>query len=303
MDVLLHFRDMPDLPKFGMIGFHRLNGRDNSKRAYKRTHVVSTVLLNLNKLSGIDYHWRAHVWEDHQFNRDVEDVKLNRDAARRAVICKCYRFAFSSPQLRGGGCEYIVARAQKEEVDLDDVGSEVLTEEPDIAVHEGSSIQEVARWIRSIDLLDKHAAEECAQTFEKQEIDGYILFNVLNWHILKEMGLTVGRRGKILNAINAMRAGAANSSVVAVGAASSSDTRGSSSAPSGQRAAVQSAGAGGRQAGSRSADSPPLKKQVKTREGGDSDGLTQSATAGSDDDDIGADHDQRASQESDSLEY
>ena len=117
VDVLLHFRDMPDLPKFGMIGFHRLNGRNNSKRAYKRTHVVSTVLLNLSKLEGIDYHWRAHVWEDFQFNRDAE---LNRVPAKRAVLCKCYRFAFSSPQFRKGGCADMVARGPKTGADLDD---------------------------------------------------------------------------------------------------------------------------------------------------------------------------------------
>ena len=104
MDVLLHFCDMPkeDLSKFGILGFERLNGRDNSKKAFMRTHVFSTVLLNLNKLQNVEYHWRAHLWEDLQFNRDAEKSG--------AVLCKCYRFAFSSPQIKKGGCYHIVAR-------------------------------------------------------------------------------------------------------------------------------------------------------------------------------------------------
>ena len=99
-------------------------------RAYKWTHVVSTVLLNLSKLEGVEYHWRAHVWEDLQFNRD---------AAKRAVLCKCYRFAFSSPQMRGGGCEYIVARGPKKHVDL--VNLEESSQEP---THARASADEAA---------------------------------------------------------------------------------------------------------------------------------------------------------------
>jgi hypothetical protein len=106
-DVLLHFQTglldvTKDVRNFGIIGFHRLNGRDNSKRAYKRTHCTSTVILNLERLKGVDYLKRAWVWEDLEFNRDAED--------KGRVICKCYRFAFSSPQLREGGCANMVAR-------------------------------------------------------------------------------------------------------------------------------------------------------------------------------------------------
>jgi hypothetical protein len=37
-----------------------------------------------------------------QFNRDAEE--------RGLVICKCYRFAFYTPQLKDGGCAEMVAR-------------------------------------------------------------------------------------------------------------------------------------------------------------------------------------------------
>jgi hypothetical protein len=92
---------MPDLKEFGILGFHRLNRYNNSKKAFKRTHIYSTVLLNLDKLWDVDYHWRAHAMEDIQFNRDANRVG--------AVLCKCYRFAFSSPQIKKGGCSYMKA--------------------------------------------------------------------------------------------------------------------------------------------------------------------------------------------------
>jgi len=116
-DVLLHFQKMPDLEKFGILGFYRLNGFNQSKRAYKRSHVTSTVILNLKKLKNVDYFKKAFVWEDLQFNRDAEDVARERGGGQldgggsgeAAVICKCYRFAFSTPQLREGGCHDMVA--------------------------------------------------------------------------------------------------------------------------------------------------------------------------------------------------
>jgi hypothetical protein len=92
---------MPDLKEFGILGFHRLNRYNNSKKAFKRTHIYSTVLLNLDKLRGVEYHWRAHAMEDIQFNRDANE--------HGAVLCKFYRFAFSSPQIKEGGCSYMKA--------------------------------------------------------------------------------------------------------------------------------------------------------------------------------------------------
>ena len=115
-DVLLHFQKMPDLEKFGMLGFYRLNGWNQSNRAYKRSHVTSTVILNLNKLKNIEYLKKAFIWEDLHFNRDAENVASGRGegagggGGEAAVICKCYRSAFSTPQLRAGGCHDMVAK-------------------------------------------------------------------------------------------------------------------------------------------------------------------------------------------------
>jgi hypothetical protein len=106
VDTLLYFQkgllnESCDLNKFGIIGFHRLNGYESNKRVYDRTHCTSTVLLNLGKLNykvkEVNYLKKTWVWEDLQFNRDTEEGG--------SVICKCYRFAFSSPQMTKGGCE------------------------------------------------------------------------------------------------------------------------------------------------------------------------------------------------------
>jgi len=121
-DVLIHFQKMllpsdseiaekeiekkerEGMLEFGMIGFYRFNGFTEVTRAYLRTHVFSTVILNLDKLVKIDYERDAYVWEDIQFNRDAA-------SPRHAVVsCKCYRFQFGKPQLREGGCAELVAR-------------------------------------------------------------------------------------------------------------------------------------------------------------------------------------------------
>ena len=119
-DVLIHFQKMllssdseilakekkkeqEGMLEFGMIGFYRFNGFE-ATRAYLRTHVFSTVILNLDKLVGVDYESKAYVWEDIQFNRDAA-------APRHSVVsCKCHRFQFGKPQLREGGCAELVAR-------------------------------------------------------------------------------------------------------------------------------------------------------------------------------------------------
>jgi len=120
-DVLIHFqkillpsnseiaemeiekKEREGMLEFGMIGFYRFNGFE-ATRAYLRTHVFSTVILNLDKLVEVDYERDAYVWEDIQFNRDAA-------ASPHAVVsCKCYRFQFGKPQLREGGCAELVAR-------------------------------------------------------------------------------------------------------------------------------------------------------------------------------------------------
>jgi len=86
-----------------LIRFYRFNGFE-ATRAYLRTHVLSTVISNLDKLVKVDYEREAYVWEDIQFNRDAA-------APPHAVVsCKCYRFQFGKPQLKEGGCAELVAR-------------------------------------------------------------------------------------------------------------------------------------------------------------------------------------------------
>jgi len=120
-DVLIHFQKMllpsdseiaeketeekerEGMLEFGMIGFYRFNGFE-AKRAYLRTHLFSTVILNLDKLVEVDYERDAYVWEDIQFNRDAAPPP------HAVVSCKCYRFQFGKPQLREGGCVELVAR-------------------------------------------------------------------------------------------------------------------------------------------------------------------------------------------------
>lgn len=233
---------MPDKDKFGMLGFHRLNGRDTSKKAYKRTHITSTVLLNLNKLKGIEYHWRAHVWEDLQFNRDVE---FNRDELKRAVLCKCYRFAFSSPQIRQGGCADIVARRKPPETDfnssdevpmsdvsngpaslvaeregyrddesrqptqaegsLDGPHTTVSTEESVRKVITDDSLSsEVAAYVRGLKKLEN--ADACAEKFEEEEINGYAFLR-LNDQDLKDLNVKFGPRKILLEEIASLHEG------------------------------------------------------------------------------------------------
>ena len=149
VDVILYFGDMPDVQEFGLIGFHRLNGKDNSKRAYLKTHVMSTVLLNLAKLEDVECHWRAYMMEDLQFNRDADKIG--------AVLCKCYRFAFSSVQLREGGCANMVARREKED---DDPSHPKSSQEPTHArtLADGAATEEVASSEMEVDAPPAHSA-------------------------------------------------------------------------------------------------------------------------------------------------
>ena len=115
--------------------------------------------------------------------------------------------------------------------DADDFGSEVSTEEPFITteepvatIHVGSSIKDVARWVRGLSELGEHA-RECAEKLEVQRIRGSNLFKMTREQ-LRELGFTMGDSEIILEAIDALRAGAAGSSAAAVGAASSGEKRG-----------------------------------------------------------------------------
>jgi hypothetical protein len=194
-DMLFHFQTglldvTKDVNNFGIIGYHRLNGYDSSKRVYKRTHCTSTVILNLERLKGVDYLKRAWVWEDLQFNRDAEN--------RGIVICKCYRFAFSSPQLREGGCANMVSRP---DAPLDQPAPAIQQ----LPVKKWSSVQ-VAEYIKAFAYQDpdlQSHAEEHAKKFKDEDISGRVVIE-LNENDLKDLGFSMGHRKLLLKAIKAL---------------------------------------------------------------------------------------------------
>jgi len=234
-DVLLHFQKMPYLGKFGILGFYRLNGWNQSNRAYKRSHVTSTVILNLEKLKNVEYLKKAFIWEDLQFNRDAENVSSGRGeeagggGGEAAVICKCYRFAFSTPQLRGGGCHDMVANKAGLSVDtsavedtLDGVAHKETAkimivqkeEEPASALEAAAAQSDISaepapnhtdtlqKMLRVLGLADRYL-----ETLESEMMDFDTLNSYLdNWgidkllHELKEVGVDkAGTRMKIAN--------------------------------------------------------------------------------------------------------
>ena len=74
-------KERKEMLEFGMIGFYRFNGFE-ATRTYLRTHVFSTVMLNLDKPVKVEYELDAYVWEDIQLGK---------------------------PQLRKGGCAELFA--------------------------------------------------------------------------------------------------------------------------------------------------------------------------------------------------
>jgi hypothetical protein len=144
-DVLLHFvRGLRDdslkVEEFAMIGFYRLNGWESSQRAFKRTHCTSTVILNLTKLKDVHYLKRAWVFEDLQFNRDA--------AKQGLVICKCYRFAFYTPQLKKGGCAGMLARPDTSQRIHPDLRTQAQLSEPGSEDQNTAGAAEVPMWLR-----------------------------------------------------------------------------------------------------------------------------------------------------------
>ncbi len=157
------------------------------------------MILNLERLKGVDYLKRAWVWEDFEFNRDAEDKGI--------VICKCYRFAFSSPQLTEGGCANMVARS---DAPLDQ-SAPAIQQPP---VERWSSVQ-VAEYIKTFFVdqglsyqdpdLQSHA-EEHAKKFKDEHISGWV-FIELNEGDLQNLGFSMGHRKLLLKAINTLREG------------------------------------------------------------------------------------------------
>lgn len=179
-DVLLHFisglrDDKLKVKDFAIIGFHRLNGWESSQRAFKRTHCTSTVILNLEKLKDVHYLKRAWVWEDLQFNRDVEEKGL--------VICKCYQFAFYTPQLKEGGCADMVARAANNEM-LDDENRNLTNE----------AIEDLQNVLRGLIIPGRKGGDKLCD----EELNGYVKTLDEAWislHTLKETFLSPHQNG------------------------------------------------------------------------------------------------------------
>ena len=116
-----------ELDKFSMLGFRRRNPtfEANIKAPYARAHVYKCVIVNLAKLSPVDYNRNVFVWEDIDFNKRTlccchpaptlcEEAKLSRpcvssvkegrdDLTGSAVIVKFQRFALTQNRKLGGG--------------------------------------------------------------------------------------------------------------------------------------------------------------------------------------------------------
>jgi len=97
-----------ELPHFAIVGFARCSGRNDgaARYAYRRTHVYSAVLLNLELLNrcGVEYDPRVHIWEDIDVGERVHD------AAPRGLLVKCLRYMQQKRQMFSGGCCRGVAR-------------------------------------------------------------------------------------------------------------------------------------------------------------------------------------------------
>jgi len=198
-DVLIHFQKMllssdseiaekeiekkerEGMLNFGMIGFYRFNGFAEAKRAYLRTHVFSTVILNLDKLLKVDYERDAYVWEDIQFNRDAA-------APPHAVVsCKCYRFQFGKPQLREGGCTELVARPP------DQLLPPLLEQVPALdAPAESTHVTDsegLKEFLERLDLKDPSQHSSTLTTLKKLNEAGYPTLD-----LLKQVWLTAENR-------------------------------------------------------------------------------------------------------------
>jgi hypothetical protein len=109
-DVLMHFQSeqfASDLHQFGLIGFHRIDGYNQSKAAYSRQHVYSAIIMNLDKLRDVDYSKECFLWEDLDFNKRASEAG--------AVLCKCYRFGMAKKPGMPGGCSDMVSRRDEAE--------------------------------------------------------------------------------------------------------------------------------------------------------------------------------------------
>ena len=101
-----HFqKDEDRLKTFALLGFGRYNPRnlDGIKYPYKRGHVYSAMILNLELLKQhkLYYDPNIHIWEDIEFNERVNTAGL--------MICKIQRYMQRKKQMRSGGCNTNIA--------------------------------------------------------------------------------------------------------------------------------------------------------------------------------------------------
>jgi hypothetical protein len=247
------FRD--ELRKFGLIGFDRLGSRHYSSRhetlrkAHARRHVYKAIIVNLDVIREHNYNQHARVWEDLAFNllisgrehcQDTGSKKITKeeleakglwvslgegDEPGPAVICKCYRFAYYQRQGLLGGCDDNKAQPQNggagaggrgEEADpgASKGKTELLPEKPVIPVDEDSSVEYIGRWVRGLKNLPN--AEQCAQSFELQQINGYVLLqlwtdeNILEFCEKSTPQIKMGPRLIIQKGIQSLKACAAS---------------------------------------------------------------------------------------------
>ena len=106
--------DRDKLKQFALLGFGRYNPRnlDSIRYPYKRGHVYSAMILNLELLKKhqVYYDPDIHIWEDIEFN---ERVAATRDDAGDALmICKIQRYMQHKKQMNHGGCNGNIARPE-----------------------------------------------------------------------------------------------------------------------------------------------------------------------------------------------
>ena len=99
---------------FALLGFPRMRQwmpRSYCKSAFRRTHVYSAVLVNVDVAANYNPH--VFCWEDLDFNRRV--------AEEAGVLCKMYRFCMTKKKLPFGGAsaQTLTGAPDEPEVKLD----------------------------------------------------------------------------------------------------------------------------------------------------------------------------------------
>ena len=95
-DDYLHIKD------FSIIGFSLTKRKIKSRiNAFGRSHVFGAVILNLAKLTSVDYNKIAWAMEDIDFN--LKTNELSTTDTNNGLIVKCMRYVGSKKKIKGGG--------------------------------------------------------------------------------------------------------------------------------------------------------------------------------------------------------